>query len=113
MYPACSQSARRNYEIRDVPRAETSSESVESIFHPVSASFLLSSFNWHVRGCFAYATDIEKFLSGRDVSLSQESPNPGGGNYGDIEVLDKIVRFSSGNRYMRFYPVPNGSNHKT
>ncbi|CAM9677536.1 unnamed protein product, partial [Hapterophycus canaliculatus] len=46
----------------------------------------------------AQHTDIEKFLSGRDVSLSQESPNPGGGNYGDIEVLDKIVRFSSGNR---------------
>eukprot|EP00903_Cladosiphon_okamuranus_P016677 g15378.t1 len=42
--------------------------------------------------------DIEKFLSERDVSLSKESPNPGGGNYGNIEVLDNIVSFSSGNK---------------
>ncbi len=42
--------------------------------------------------------EIEKFLSERDVSLSKESPNPGGGNYGTIEVLDNIVSFSSGNR---------------
>ncbi|CAM9398979.1 unnamed protein product [Ectocarpus fasciculatus] len=46
----------------------------------------------------AQHADIEKFLSERDVSLSNESPNPGGGNYGDIEVLDNIVRFSSGNK---------------
>lgn len=53
---------------------------------------------------FAHA-DIEKFLSERGVTLSKESPNPGGGNYGNIEVLDNIVSFSSGNRCVTIWRV--------
>lgn len=48
---------------------------------------------------------MEKFLSERDVSLSKEYPNPGGGNYGNIEVLDNIVSFSSGNRWGTIWRV--------
>lgn len=53
----------------------------------------------------ARSAEIERFLSARDVGLSKESPNPGGGNYGNIEVLDNIVSFSSGNRYDNRYEV--------
>lgn len=62
----------------------------------------IAYFVWHHRVVLISWTDIEKFLSERDVSLSNESPNPGGGNYGDIEVLDNIVRFSSGNKCVEF-----------
>lgn len=41
---------------------------------------------------------MEKFLSGRGISLSKDRINCGGGNYGELEVLDNIVRFSSENR---------------
>ncbi|CAM9671553.1 unnamed protein product, partial [Laminaria digitata] len=42
--------------------------------------------------------DVEKFLSGRDIRLSKDRINCGGGNYGELDVLDNIVRFSSENR---------------
>lgn len=73
---------------------------------------MVDFFHWACSWLLACSTDIEKFLSEQDVNLSQESPNPGGGNYGDIEVLDKIVRFSSGNRWVRVCPIPNRSKHK-
>lgn len=41
---------------------------------------------------------MEKFLSGLDIRLSKDRINCGGGNYGELEVLDNIVRFSSENR---------------
>ena len=62
----------------------------------VSFSFMLSCSD--MASCLTCVAEIENFLSERDVSLSKESPNPGGGNYGTIEVLDNIVSFSSGNR---------------
>lgn len=43
-------------------------------------------------------SEVEKFLSGRDIRLSKDRINSGGGNYGELEVLDNLVRFSSENR---------------
>ena len=37
-------------------------------------------------------------MAGRDIRLSKDRINCGGGNYGELEVLDNIVRFSSENR---------------
>ncbi|CAM9510817.1 unnamed protein product, partial [Sphacelaria rigidula] len=42
--------------------------------------------------------EVEKFLSDLDIRLSKDRVNCGGGNYGELEVLDNIVRFSSENR---------------
>lgn len=50
-----------------------------------------------------YVTELDKFLSERDIRLSKDRINCGGGNYGEIEVLDNIVRFSSENRYPYLY----------
>lgn len=49
--------------------------------------------------CAAGRQDVEKFLSGRKIRLSKDRINCGGGNYGELEVLDNIVRFSSENRW--------------
>lgn len=43
--------------------------------------------------------EVEKFLSERSLELSRDRINCGGGNYGNIDVLGDIVRFSAENRW--------------
>ncbi|CAN0192476.1 unnamed protein product [Ascophyllum nodosum] len=43
-------------------------------------------------------SEVEKFLAEQDLELSKDRINCGGGNYGKIDVLGDIVRFSAENR---------------